>query len=608
MSGSSGGDMVQASSEFFDSYAEPHRRRPSAVDFPCATYLMSFWHPRRFQQTFADYVGSLFCCFVGMRPLWTPAPFTEDTASELGRKLFGIYDFRNPSRRDERLVFDFQDHRFDDLKWRVEVHREFVTIVAFVGLRLVTDAGVLTFRALNPTGREGPGFSHAIHLLPSEHPDRVTDGLFDGASQPTGLESHAAGLFGEILAAIDAFCERASVDGSRGLPDSLKPTYFAKFFGCILPWTIFAAYDVGPRARPWFPELNVLGRRADESGGQAETARFLDRIWPDLCGDFLNSERNTVDPSGLRGEAIDDRAQACVACHLQNGHALYISSLGSRRHQTDDTALHYLVLYQDHEDWQANHGPSGHFASHPAMRIGGRLSRLVGRLHDVGVMRLAALRQVSQLKNFAQYLGHVENELQRYNPGKSPDSSRRASISFEDVDTLRSQMLQRAEEFEESVVNRSTRAAGYFAQVKLLAEDLGIVPIPRWQAYDLFIRRRLFATLNEVSNVADRYQAVQRSFNTIYQVRTGEETRNLADGIGQSSDQTGNLTRELTKLQEGAGLVALMVLIYYAADVLTRGFSAAGKAQHPFLFGILLVALAALVAGMFVAWPRRRKK
>jgi hypothetical protein len=275
----------------------------------------------------------------------------------------------------------------------------------------------------------------------------------------------------------------------------------------------------------------------------------------------------------------------------------------------DRSALHYMVLYQDHPDWHGVHGPTSRRSSDGELGISGRLSRLTGRLHDIGVARLAAMKQVDQLKNFAQYLSHVENQLQRYNPER-PRQGSLEPLSFEAIQELRSQTFFRAEAFDESVVNRSLRASGYFESVRTLSEDLGIIGIPRWQSYELFIRRRLFRTLHEISAVSARYQAVLKVFNTIYQMQTAEETKRLARRIGASTQGARDLMDQLRGLQFDAGIVAFLLLFATAAEVLGRYTSArlfgldltGAKAAAP------MVALAAVVAAIgFTLWTTVKK-
>jgi len=61
---------------------------------------------------------------------------------------------------------------------------------------------------------------------------------------------------------------------------------------------------------------------------------------------------------------------------------------------------------------------------------------------------------------------------------------------------------------------RTARARLYFDQMKKMLEDLGAQPIPDWQSYDQFLRRRLFAQHEFTANLGNRISrlwAVARS-------------------------------------------------------------------------------------------------
>lgn len=480
------------SDEFFDTHSEPHRRRPTYTSCPCATYCVALWHPGKFRTTFETYLRCVFGFFVGAR-MDGDEILTADNARDLARRVFARYDYGENDLAGERLLFEFVRPQQEGVTWRLEIHREYVVVTLFTPIRLRTVGRTLEAEVDLSDGRAS-SLVRRVELT-SDGPSRpVGDVFFDRSDEPNGVESALRGVANELLKAIAA-CARQSFESA-----DLAPRIMTHLFGCVLPWTAFAGYARDPSRRPEFPDPNSRSLLARETPGGADAtagaSRFLTAIWPDLKSDFLNRPRSDV-----------------VACYLQQGHALFVSSMGFRRSQSDVTPSRYLILHRDDPAWEPLGGPSGVPLAGTAAW---RLSRLISRIHDLGVSRIAALRRHADLKNFAQYLSHIENELQRFSTlgAALSEDARARSGSLTDI---KREFLERAEGFGESLVNRSLRSRYYLETTKTLQEDLAIIGVPGWTSYDQFLRRRVYNTMGEISSLAERYERVLETMNAFNQ-------------------------------------------------------------------------------------------
>jgi hypothetical protein len=95
--------------------------------------------------------------------------------------------------------------------------------------------------------------------------------------------------------------------------------------------------------------------------------------------------------------------------------------------------------------------------------------------------------------------------------------------------------------------HRTARARLYFDQMKKMLEDLGVEPIPQWQSYDQFLRRRLFAQHEFTANLGNRISQLWELARSRAEVAEAEA---------------------LSWLERGAQWASLIILPLAAADML----------------------------------------
>lgn len=208
----------------------------------------------------------------------------------------------------------------------------------------------------------------------------------------------------------------------------------------------------------------------------------------------------------LRQSVFFSGDRDAVACYMQNGQVVYVSSIGSQfmRSPNDPppprAELRYLILYEEatgEHDLEDRHKALG---GRDEDRERYRLSRLVHRLHTIGTLRLAALRDLAAIRQLNEELKQVELQLE---PA--------ASAPFERRDSRLMEVVRRLEDLAGSAMDggvpifyRTSRARNYFKQMELLVEDLNVGDIPDWQNYRQFMRRRLYSSIDFNSNFGRR--------------------------------------------------------------------------------------------------------
>jgi hypothetical protein len=264
-----------------------------------------------------------------------------------------------------------------------------------------------------------------------------------------------------------------------------------------------------------------------------------------------------------------------IACYMQNGQVLYVSSLGTQRvRRTGDTALpcdelRYLVLYEEPGAEQKLSEAHRRMGGRDENRERFRLSRLVHRINTIGTLRLAALRELRALRLLNEELKKIELAL---------EPALRAPFERRDHGLMA--VIRRLESLGSSqgdgvpVFYRSSRAQHYFKQLDLLVEDLNIGDIPDWQNYRQFVRRRLYASLEFNANFGRRV------------IELWQLARSRAEFIE---------SRTLLFLQDIAAAAAVTVVPLTVADTLMA-------VELPFL-PTLFVSGAIFFA--YVLWARR---
>lgn len=485
---------------YADSYEEPHRRRPTAFNGPVLTAVNAYYYPNdpQMRESFIERI---------LRNLGADSPH------ELARALASYHSY---GPRDDgadlyrlstpQVIDNFKPAKSVDGRWRVEVHREYISIALFVPFQIVVNrkAGMTSIRIRHPG--VGPDW---VSRPARPNIKALIDLIYNEAREVVGNE------FDDIADNFHSWCEHHDIG------ESCKPKLFADFFGCCVPWTYFGpALPQGDC--PAFPDPQAAGLTLEQAALASEqSGRFLRQL-----------------TAGAGSTLLGGWPHDCVACYMQNGHSIYVSNIGKRQSETDEQPLNYLVLYADAA---APPGPGATDEPPPTAAIsacgGPRLSRFVGRIHDVGLARLAALRNMRRMREFNNALRIAEFDLQSINPAQARTRQLRL---------LEERIEEAARTVGESVHHRSLRASYYLGQLQRIADDLSIIDIVGFQDYRQFVRRNLYQSIENIVAVGRRYQSVLEQLSTKH---------NAANSIN------------LLHIQRIADIAASVIIIYYMLSI-----------------------------------------
>lgn len=467
-----------------ETYEESHRRRPTYFNGPCVAGLNAYYNPakpedyRGFIETILDFLD-----FDDPRVQagLIEAHFTDLIAA----------DEENFYKISAPLVYDDFDKAAPfGGRWRLEIHREYICITFFVpiDLRISRPNEVLCI--------DVDGIEKAQMLLGShDYGERVFKFLYDDMQRRIGKEMNKLGDD------LKTWCGREQVE------ESVEPRLFADFLGAIVPWSCFA--PCVPKADyPKFPNVEARGvRPADIDHFGSSAGRFLHGLWD----------------KGLSAWLLGSDKDDCVACFMQEGHSIYVSNVGKRSGVDDQSPLKYLIMYSDQPVSalayrEGEVSPLEIRTNHDDLKSSWRLCRFIGRLHDLGVVRLAALKNLRRMKRFNHFLRDVEYRVQEIDP----TLDRNRSLSAIDRE-----IHDRAAAVGESVYHRSLRANYYLMQMRNIVEDIGIIGIPGFQDYRQFIRRYLYQSVESIAGVGIRYRRVVEQMGTKHGISNAASLLNI---------------------------------------------------------------------------------
>ena len=252
-----------------------------------------------------------------------------------------------------------------------------------------------------------------------------------------------------------------------------------------------------------------------------------------------------------------DKKELTVTRFL-DGRAIYASTLGAQPAKSlveefGKPPLTYFVLTTDINSWQ--------------------VGRLVDRLHALGTVRLAALRDVELLKTAGKQLyeleqGKMEGISRDFDTlAKSVEKDAEGAKGAErakGADAILKNLSEAAENLraireitkKSSLPYRVERSRYYSAQFKNLLRALRIAPhgrIEGFETYDELIERRFGSAFNFIDMVGTRYNRIENMLSAMNQrLRTFETSRLMKN----TAEQTGRI-EEFQAAAEAGFLLAL---------------------------------------------------
>lgn len=539
-------------SRYIRSNAETHRRRATRLDPPLASLYVAIQRPPDWPRTFENFLRAILQS-INQHPEGSKDDQDHRRKADdlLGAALdhFRILDSEGDAEDDTapldpdatptpakvRLTASFRDARWHRGKWRVEAHRDFIAITIFVGLDLIRTENDLCI-IIQGRNRD-PGLSRTF-----------TIGDTSGIAFADGLIEY---IFKDICDLLEhRFDPLVEAISRPRTPVEALDSVSASIFGATIPWTLVNLVKRKPSATageqldlfhnpiaPEFPTIDSPGFKIgrDDKHLQANNA-YLSQIWASLEGE----------ESLLSRESSDN-----VACCVLNGHGIYISSLGSQIDGQHDQPLKYLLMYQDPAVDSARRSgqdlppllPSSerwHSGTHN-YNFSWRISRFIARLHELGSLRLKALSEYQFISPFLQRLRDVEREIKSKGDAWTIDELIRLERSIENHSFPGGK----------SIVQRAQVARHYKVISAATIEDLAILPLPTFQPYNQFLRRRVLGTVDRMTSAVERLDGVMRRLNSL---------------------KISLRTLSILKIQRLADLVGLLIFFVYFTEISTLLF------------------------------------
>ncbi|MCS6624658.1 hypothetical protein N0B44_17210 [Roseibacterium beibuensis] len=567
-----------------------HRRRATLIAPPAVSLFVCLTRPAEWKTTFPDFLRAIL---ERLNDAALDSPQHSLNAQKIESFVESTvrhYDVSRTApepRESGGLTLELQDKLWEHAVWRIEIHRDDVHLTLHAGLRIERKRRKGLVVCL--LGRKGDARRGIVRQADTEFvcPWRRSqaDTLMAEGLRSVLFEKLVEELenrFNPVMQAVEPIYHRTEVVSS---PDDLKDKVFALLYGVIVPWTLIRDADPGPRAgagrkagkaKPCFPDFDEpeLAKHAIPDA-QQRTNRFLTRYWDVLNGSLIANNSD------------------CVACYMQGGHSIYVSSLGSQQNATKDPQK-YLLLYEDPGQVRKRGGPS---TGVPApYNFAWRLSRFVSRIHDIGAARLKALQQHEEIARFLLQAREIEFMLAERNLRLDSRELKLVEHQFfqithaDTVDVPHGRKLEHQPpigkvRYAPGTTPLKVRAATVryqYALMMRLAGDLGIIPLPTYQSYDHFLRRRVVGLMERLSGASDRFDSIVRALDS-------------ANIRNQSS--------EIVRIQRIADVVGALVFTFYTFEFAKHLAHATAQdlILGPWrLHGDEIAMVAAAIAGLFV--------
>lgn len=491
---------------YFASYAEPHRRYPTIIYYPrFVIHLATECKDRVYL------LNLLNETFITSEAQWRRrVPSTYETGGDgtasgkiepyeieqFNKEFFERFvkflrtDTNNPEEDsvslDEVLSFEAIPPGIDGkavkeesklhIIVRIEVHTTYFSVTIFVPLKSDPRSYLAESNGQDFCGTKRT--TSSFNFLDQDIYTRIPDELVSSTS------------LGETARAMN--CLVASLA-------SFEKATFANFRGVIIPADLAGASsisrpeDMTESDAPCF--LTPFESEFPEKAPLGNTTLYLRRVWKSLCASVFATRFTDV-----------------IACYLARGQMIYLSNLGAQRFSaaTPETGtpprdpLRFLLIYG--RKFNAANSADSDSARLKQIEETQRwaFSRLLNRLLNMGTTRLLAMRKLSDLLTVERKLPEIEKALWK-------------TRSERDLAKISNQLERLADK---GAIISDTKSVdlAYSTMTRLLG-DLGIVQVPGFQAYDMFIRRRLDGTYNQIVGLGEKLERIWQ----IYRARQQEQ-------------------------------------------------------------------------------------
>ncbi|MDB5069492.1 MAG: hypothetical protein JWM87_603 [Candidatus Eremiobacteraeota bacterium] len=337
------------------------------------------------------------------------------------------------------------------------------------------------------------------------------------------------------------------------LTESIGPA-FADFRSVILSGELrkdeLPNLDVALRweiDRPFVPHVQAETGLGLQDLTSREALAVVDTLVPVLEAAQLREEHGDATRAGRQREATSAGKAGefrmgleHTAAQFLDGHVVYLSSLAAYRRWSANAGerpcepLRYLLVYPRRNRWQ--------------------LGRLIERLHLLGSLRLASLKDLTILNGAGEQLRSF---------GVKVDAAEKAA---ERGHSLNKDLANIGDGCDGGFLYRIDRSRYYVTTFRALRQLLRIRRIEGYQPYDEFVDQRVGSTWDSIDRLGDRWERARRRIDSI--------NANIQAGEQQAQ------TIEQTELLRIAEIVAVVAVGYYGGHILAELTPLTAPALH----------------------------
>lgn len=263
----------------------------------------------------------------------------------------------------------------------------------------------------------------------------------------------------------------------------------------------------------------------------------------------------------------------CTACHMLNGRVLYMSDLAQRRTviSIDRVPVTYLLCAktENAEDSKERRLTVKKW----------ELGRLVDDLHQLGTLRLGALRDLNHIRNSSRALANLAAMMKQASDDERSDrisdvkhsqnsekglSIRKARDYF---NSINSKYIE-SDDSQQGLQYRIERSRFYVNQFTDKVKTLQIKEIEGYQRYDNFVFGRMGTIFDFIDRVGRGYERAGSSLSLLEQAYLAENLNDATQKLAKLAEKSDRTSKNLENLQEWADLALIGFLIPYYAYAL----------------------------------------
>lgn len=231
--------------------------------------------------------------------------------------------------------------------------------------------------------------------------------------------------------------------------------------------------------RPKLPSDNytlTIPARVEGRSFDGHALEVVDAIWPVVRG--LQRERQRAVAQERAIEQRFGKPEYTIST-FHNGRAIYVSTLGrmlpAEVHAVNDPVIFTLIL---------------------SYNSGWRGGRLIDRLHSLGTLRLAALRDINQLSQASNLINVLVARLSH------EENSRSAQENERDI---KDEFSEIGKSIDVGITYRIARSRYYAANFREMLEMMKPGVVEGFSSYDEFVQRKIFDAFYFIDRLGRRY-------------------------------------------------------------------------------------------------------